>query len=70
MYDKSIQIKYFIFENLQLMSVDTCNGVEKFFFVFSALNNVKLCETCFLSKKSCRKKVFQKFLPYRGIRNF
>ena len=31
------------------------NGVEKFFCVFPALINVKLCETYFLSKKSCRK---------------
>ena len=34
--------------------------VEKFFCVFSGLINVKLCETCFLSKKSCRKKIFSK----------
>ena len=32
--------------------------------------NVKLCETCFLSKKVVGKNFFQKskFLPYRGIR--
>ena len=68
-------MQFFIVENLPLMGVDSCkfflkNGVEKIFCVFPALINVKLCETCFLSKKSCRKKFFQKmkFLPYRGVR--
>ena len=46
------------FRLLPYMGIRTCkifeNVVEKCFCVFSALINVKLCETCFLSKKSCR----------------
>ena len=47
------------------MGIRTCKNVWKiglkiFFCVFSALIDVKLCETCFLSKKSCRKFFFSK----------
>ena len=63
------------FRLLPYMGIRTCKnfwkmGLKFFFCVLSALINVKLCETMFLSKKSCRKKFFQKLklLPYMGIR--
>ena len=62
------------FRLLPYMGIRTCKnfwkmGLKFFFCVFSALINVKLCETCFLSKKSCRKIFFFKnwnFYPIRG----
>ena len=62
------------FRLLPYMGIRTCKnfwkmGLKFFFCVFSALINVKLCETCFLSKKSCRKIFFFKnwnFYPIGG----
>ena len=62
------------FRLLPYMGIRTCKnfwkmGLKFFFCVFSALINVKLCETSFWVKK-VSEKIFSKlkFLPYKGIR--
>ena len=68
MYACMYRVKIFEFLKLSELVKILKNGVEKFFCVFSALINVKMFETCFVTEKSCWKKFFQilKFLPYRG----
>ena len=65
--EKIFQIlKFLPYRKSELVKIFEKRG-RKFFCVFSALINVKMCETCFLIKKKLSEKIFQflKFLPYR-----
>ena len=73
-WKKWLKNVFAFFRLLPYLGIRTCKkfwkmGLKFFFCVFSALINVKLCETCFLSKKSCRKTFFFKnwnFYPIGG----